>query len=202
MLATLRERARAIVPKRLDIHTSGKLEKALSALAKIEDRRREIVAKDQAKLAAIQELLNEFQSAGGAGMRSNDVGEYKESLREWALAQAAIEPLKNMSIVAVRGSYSDPGHVEQLKLRCGDLKGPLIKVCQLRLEQAHFNLERVTREEQSRLDSLGSFDAESSPVVKHEANKVDHYKGMLSRITTEPVENIFVNFAQQLLSDE
>jgi hypothetical protein len=62
-------------------------------------------------------------------------------------------------------------------------------------------LKRVTAEEQSRLDLLGGYDAADSPVVKRQASRVEHFRAMLRQITDLPIEQTFVNFAQQLLSD-
>ena len=80
--------------------------------------------------------------------------------------------------------------------------GVLLKTaCESRLEQAQVNLSRVTNDEQTRLNALGdNFDGNASPVVKRAASKVEHLKGMLSRIESDQDLPIyFMNFAGQLL---
>jgi hypothetical protein len=179
---------------------NAELEKALDGLRRIENARREIVALDNAKLNALQELQRSAQSVcaqcDAALNDETDVDTFRQLLDGWAKNFALLKPLEQLVISQSRTVLSDQGRVGRLRKEFPDLRGPLIRVCELRIEQAQAESERLTSEEAER---LGPDDAQQSPPVKRQANRVQHLKAVLQRVTQEPIEQVWTNFVSQLL---
>lgn len=190
-----------------------KLEKAVTELRKIEESRREIVTKQGAKQQAISDVLRELQAAGAGGLDSTDVEIYKKALREWAMAQPMIAALQQMSMAATRAPYTDPGCIQALKSTVGDIKGPLIRVCELRIAEASEKHAVLLAEEQELSDARhgkGKFDASESAPVREAKWRVEGLSAMLEKIVIAgtgrvdglPLEQVWADYAKQLLSDE
>lgn len=151
----------------------------------------------------LNERLKSYERIGGAldvALKGGDINAVRTALNELDERPNHAEILREQIKMLSRASSMRIPRDEFLKAH-REARTLLKGVCELRLEQTQANLERVTIEEQSRLDSLGEgYEASASPLVKRGASKVEQLKGMLSRIESDQdLPMYFVNFAGQLL---
>jgi hypothetical protein len=206
MLAATVERVKsAIVPRKrattvtLD-ESLGKLRSFVDEIARREKFIDEAMGLLSQRLKVYGCIGNELDIA----LKGGDITAVKSALdnlekrpNHSALVQEQFKQLTRAAIMRIpRDTF--------LKEHYTEARSSLQAVCEGRLQQAQSQLERVTRDEQQRLNALGEgYDASSSPVVKRVKSRVGQLEGMLSSLegqTSDGFQMVFVNFAQQLLN--
>jgi hypothetical protein len=179
---------------------TGKLEAALAELHKLVESQR--AERDQSKkaIAALSQYGQESQAAAGAfnhAVKTGTIEEIQAAFEAWVQVKACAEQAQQIMIGLQHDSYHDAG--AQWVAANPDAKDVLLRVCELRLQVARDRAASIKADEQSRLDSLGEFSADDSPVYKREADKVAALEAILNRINTQEIQDVFANTASTLL---
>src|SRR5947207_9703615 len=85
MIATLTKTARALVSNR-NRDTAAQLEKAIAVLRLLEQKRRQIIAFNDAVIAELTQFQKQEQSAAAAygdAIKARDINAVRESVRRW-----------------------------------------------------------------------------------------------------------------------
>jgi hypothetical protein len=184
--------------------SAAQLAKALSELKGIVDAQREASEKVKRQAVAWSNAVSEAQKASGEAWTAvqSANGDTYQALREWAIAQVAMEKAREVSINLQRAQFHD----DPMQVLRGypNAKAVLSKVVELKLEKARDELSRVTAREQTRLDEeygVGQHDADDSPPVRQVARKIESLQTAQQRITDEPIETTWPVFAKQMATD-
>ncbi len=201
--ATLVERGKNIVRKHKD--DALKLQAALDSLRRLEERRREIIAFNDAVVAELASYQEQEQSASAAysrALKSGDVQQVREALREWLPLRPLVE-FAQRELGALNATRTYGGDIEAFKSVAPNAKEVLLAACQCELSAAKADAEQARVDERARLsDEFDESDVASSPVVRRQAAKVSGLEAMLHRIETESIETTWKSFAEQLLSEQ
>ena len=205
MLATVAERVRSVVARKPDTLTLEESLRQLRGLVE-EITRREKFLDDSLQL--LNDALKSSERIGGpldTALKGDDLEAVRVALNELGGRPDHSELLRKQVTALSRASSLQLPRTTFLHDH-REPKSVLQTACELRLSEAHANLERVTAEEQGRLDSLGDgYEASTSPAVRRANSRVAQLEGMLTNIenaSPETLQTVFVNYGQQLLRDE
>jgi hypothetical protein len=203
MLGAVVEKAvRRIVPDRAK-RDAAKLEKAvaeLRALIQQEDDKKQKAARDAARITSLVTTAQRW--AGGAWeiMASGNDEQAEQALRDWAVATAAEERLRGISVNLQRAQFA-VDHTEQVLAANPNAKEILLKIVGAGVTNTSAELERVTAREQARLDQehgVGEFAAEDSPVCKRIASRLEWLRKVQQRVAGEGISVTWPLFAKEL----
>jgi hypothetical protein len=185
--------------------SAAQLAKALSELKGIVDAQREASEKVKRQAVAWSNAVSEAQKASGEAWTAvqSANGDTYAALREWAIAQVAMEKAREVSINLQRAQFHD----DPMEVLRGypNAKAILAKVVELRLAVARDELSRVTAREQTRLDEeygVGQHDADDSPPVRQLARKIESLQTAQQRITDESIETTWPVFAKAMAQSD
>src|SRR6266567_7194860 len=170
-----------------------KLESALAELRRIVEAQHGAEQKVKRQASAWTNAISKAQSASGKAWTAIESGEgdIYSALREWAVAQIALEKGREVSVNLQRAQYSDdPMQVLAVNPKA---RAILQCVCELRLAEAKERRAVALAQEQERLGP--EYDANDSPIVKKQAVRVDVLETRLRRITSnESLEQVWIAF--------
>lgn len=191
------------------VANARKLERALVELRKIEARRKQLMALDQAESEVAAELLSEYESKVPLYNRASSVDEFKKAYRAYLIATLETLPktkwlrdhlggLSRMSSINVGSNHV----VLQLKGEYTNLKELLADCACLKAGQVKADAERIAKDEKKRLDDeygAGEYEASETQVVKRARSNYEYIDAMVKRFHSEPVENLYMDVVRFLL---
>jgi hypothetical protein len=194
MMAVIERATRRLAPDRakakLDAATA-KLRALVEGLAEADHFLTDSITLFQSHL----QRVNDAEIAVAAALASGEIDKVASALKH---SEITLEFVKHqLNALNAHKNYRTPYAV--FLSSNPEAKELLEGVCKLRLEQAQIDAERVFTEEGARLGP--GYDASESPVVRRARGKASSLQTALNRIQTESIENTFVPFASQLLSE-
>jgi hypothetical protein len=195
MIATVVEKAvRRIAPDR----RKGKLDAAIAKLGALVEglaREDQFLVDSIALFQQHLQRVNDAEIAVAAALASKEIDKVASALKQPEITPEFVK--HQLNALNAHKNYRTPyaGFLGSNP----EAKELLEGVCELRLERAQIDAERVFTEEQARIGS--DYDANESPVVRRARATASHLQTALNRIQTEAIENTFVPFASQLLSE-
>ena len=190
-------------------NSAAKLSRALAELRKIEQRRLEFVALDQAENQVASELLSEYQSSIPGYNKGASLEEFKESYRAYLVAIMETLPKIEWLRTHIGGqtrvqsiNRGQGGDIEKLKSEFPSLKQTLADAICAKAAQLNMEAEKVAKDEQQRLDAKcgsGRYDSEDQSEVKNARAEVERAKSLIARVQVEPVESCYNSCVEYLL---
>ena len=138
-----------------------------------------------------QEAVCAFNHACSTGTSE----EIQAAFEAYVKAKGCAAEAQQVVVGLTRDSYRDAG--AQWVAGHPQAKDVLLKVCELRLQQAKEKAATALANESQRLGP--EYDANDSPIVKRQADKVKALEVILNRVNTQAIEDTFTNAASTLL---
>jgi hypothetical protein len=192
--AVIEKTVRRIAPDR----GKAKLDAVISQLRELTEG---LAVEDQFLVGTIAlfqghlERFNDAERAVAGALEAKDLAKVDAALGQPEVTPGFIQ--RQLAALIAARNYRTPYAVFLSQHQ--EAKTVLESVCELRQEQARIDAERVFTDEQARLGP--EYDANDSPVVKRARGKASSLQTALNRIQNEAIENTFIPFASQLLSE-
>lgn len=190
------------------VNYAAKLAKALAELRRIEQRREQLMALDQAESQVLSELLNECSSIPSYN-KDGSLDEFKKTYR--AHVVAAMEAASKTQwlrdyiggVARQRSVNAGSGHVVAiLKGEFPELKTIFADAICGKAAQLKADADRIAKDEQKRLDDVygaGEYEASETQVVKRAQVNCEYIDTMVKRFQSEPVESLYLDVVRYLL---
>jgi hypothetical protein len=191
------------------VNYGKQLEKALSELRRIEHRRQQLIALDQAENQIASALLTEYQSrVPSLPDKDGDLDEFKKSYRAYLVAVVETTPKITWLQQHIGGlmrlsSINRGGDILKLKSEFPGLKQTICDAVCARAGVMNADAEQVAKREQERLDrehGAGEYDAGDSMPVKRVKANAEYLDNLIKRVQVEPVEATYLDVVRYLLS--